>query len=125
MQQARRRKVPQSLSLPPYHPDYREEGDAPGASATPVYDSYASSSSDGYDDDPRSGHTHVRRGSEGYEVRPVGREAMLHRYLAEIGETPGRYKRYVPEPDPDESEDDDVPLGMRYNTAQGATTVLR
>jgi len=58
-------------------------------------------------DDEREGkrRTVVRRGSEGYEVRPVGREEMLKRYLEELGEEPGRYLQYIPEPDSDSEEE--------------------
>jgi palmitoyltransferase len=46
----------------------------------------------------------VRIGSEGYEVRPVGREEMLRKYLEELGEEPGRYVRYMPETDSNSEE---------------------
>ncbi|KAJ7161254.1 zf-DHHC-domain-containing protein [Mycena crocata] len=88
-------------ALPPYHPDYRPAED---------YDSDE-------DDEYRytdKGKTRVRRGSEGYEVRPGAREDMLARYLLEIGETPQRYHRYIPQPD-SESESDDVPLGQQLH----------
>lgn len=59
-----------------------------------------------------NGKAHVRQGSEGYEVRSQDREEMLRRYLEELGEKPGRYKRYIPQPDDDGEEDteDDLPL---------------
>ncbi|KAF4573227.1 Palmitoyltransferase [Pleurotus pulmonarius] len=64
-----------------------------------------SSESEGsYQDFPRK-----RRGSEGYEIRPVDRNEMLKRYLEQIGEAPGRYHRYIPQPESD-SEDDGLPL---------------
>jgi len=87
-------------SLPPYHPDYQER-----ESHSLEYSS--DDADEEYWEAPR-GKTLVRRGSEGYEVRPAGREDMLKRYLEQIGETPRRYHRYIPEPD-SESEDD-VPL---------------
>ena len=43
----------------------------------------------------------MRRGSEGYEVRPVDREEILKRYIMSRGEEAGRFKRYVPEPGSD------------------------
>ncbi|KAG9222487.1 hypothetical protein CCMSSC00406_0002822 [Pleurotus cornucopiae] len=67
-----------------------------------VYESSESESS--YQEFPRK-----RRGSEGYEVRPVDRNEMLRRYLEEIGEAPGRYHRYIPQPE-SASEDDELPL---------------
>lgn len=87
-------------TLPPYHPDYEER-----ESPSPEH------SSDDEDEEywgEVSGKTLVRRGSEGYEVRPAGRDEMLKRYLEQIGEKPGRYHRYIPEPD--SASEDDVPL---------------
>ncbi|KAJ7070731.1 zf-DHHC-domain-containing protein [Mycena amicta] len=82
-------------ALPPYHPDYQ----AAAAEEESEDDEY-------YEDNSR---VRVRRGSEGYEVRPGNREDMLTRYLSEIGET--RYHYYVPEPESDnESEAEDTPL---------------
>ncbi|KAK7038357.1 hypothetical protein R3P38DRAFT_3475239 [Favolaschia claudopus] len=74
-----------ALSLPPYHPDYR-----------PPEQDESSDDDYGYTDPSR---VKVRRGSEGYEVRPAQREDMLARYLLEIGETPQRYHRYIPQPE--------------------------
>ena len=45
----------------------------------------------------------------------MDREEILKRYLEQLGDTPGRYNRYVPERE-SESEDDDVPLGLRAQT---------
>ncbi|KAF5368430.1 hypothetical protein D9758_002212 [Tetrapyrgos nigripes] len=86
----RRRRQGQANSdtsqLPPYHPDYKEgEGD------------YSPDSSD--DEVVGNSRRRVRRGSEGYEVKLEDRNAMLSRYLEELGETPGRYHRYIPMPD--------------------------
>ncbi|TRM66063.1 DHHC palmitoyltransferase-domain-containing protein [Schizophyllum amplum] len=82
---SRRRRA----AVPPYHPDYREgDGDA---------HAYLSSSDESEVEFMRPA---LRRGSEGYEVRPVNREEMLQRYL---DEAPDKYNRYVPEP-PSESE---------------------
>ncbi|KAJ7170161.1 zf-DHHC-domain-containing protein [Mycena filopes] len=98
----RRKKGNGASALPPYHPDYQA-----GSGNADEYDSA--------DDEYRyADHSkpRIRRGSEGYEVRPAAREDMLARYLQEIGETPQRYHRYIPEPQSD-SESDDVPLGQR------------
>jgi len=93
----RRRTRPEAgaYSLPPYHPDYQEEGNE-------VVDD---SSSDATFEENEG---RVRRGSEGYEVQSVDREGLLARYLKELGEEPQRYHRYIPEPasDSEESEDD-------------------
>ncbi|KAJ7597463.1 palmitoyltransferase PFA4 [Mycena floridula] len=97
--QSRRRRPVGASALPPYHPDYTEPDIV-----------YESSSEEDYVDSPRS---FVRSGSEGYEVRQDNREEMLHRYLREIGEVPERYHRYIPEPDSEDDEDDDEPLGAR------------
>lgn len=120
--QSRRRGVSQTptsgaSSLPPYHPDYKE-GDqgyyTPGPGSNE-----GDENSDEQGSAPRD-KLHVRRGSEGYEVRPEGREEMLRKYLAELGEEPGRYVRYIPEPSSEESEEnvseDDVPLAQHRET---------
>lgn len=74
---------------------------------------------DEYDEDEaiESGCVRLRRGSEGWEVRPKGwevepsdREAIVQRYIASRGleqddgidpkdptQQPGRYRRYIPE----------------------------
>ncbi|KAF8808081.1 zf-DHHC-domain-containing protein [Phlegmacium glaucopus] len=116
--QSRRRgasqnRIPSASSLPPYHPDYRE-----GDQGVYNLDHYSDDEggSEGLDEQesmPR-GKLHVRRGSEGYEIRPEGREEMLRQYLTELGEEPGRYLRYIPQPDSEEStSEDDVPLARR------------
>lgn len=89
--------------LPPYHPDYQEGGNTPYEGEEAVSSDEYSSSSEPQIRDPR-----VRHGSEGFEVRQHDREEMLRQYFEELGEEPGRYLRYIPEP---ESEsDDDLPL---------------
>jgi len=123
--QSQRRKPPTTepiSSVPPYHPDYRPPGIV--ATTSPRHDQ-ESSGSEMYDDEEddytgKGKRTLVRRGSEGYEVRPVDREEMLRRYLDDRGEEPDRYQRYVPEP-PSESEsgeddDDETPLGNTRTT---------
>ncbi|CAK5264447.1 unnamed protein product [Mycena citricolor] len=84
---ARRRKLANGASaLPPYHPDYR-----------PADDTEASESSDEDEYRETGRGVKIRRGSEGYEVRPAQREDMLQRYLAEFGEESQSYHRYIPE----------------------------
>ncbi|KAF8640367.1 hypothetical protein AX17_000038 [Amanita inopinata Kibby_2008] len=95
----RRPKQPGVSSVPPYHSDYKPE-------AIVAVDDDDSSS---FSEDNVA--PHVRRGSEGYEVRSIGREELLHRYLEELGEKPGRYVRYTPHPESNsESESGDMPL---------------
>jgi hypothetical protein len=95
--------------VPPYHPDY-------GDVDRPHYDE-ETDSSDG--EAVANGKVHVRQGSEGYEVRSQDREEMLRRYLEDLGEKPGRYKRYIPQPDDNGEEDteDDLPLSYIAATA--------
>lgn len=90
-------------ALPPYHPDYREGDYTP--------DQQDSSDDNDSEEDFHSGRVQVRRGSEGYEVLPQGREDMLKRYLDEIGEDHGKYIRYIPQVDSEtEEEAEDIPL---------------
>lgn len=113
--QSRRRGVSTlgASSLPPYHPDYREEDQG---AYNPGNDEDDESSNEG-EWTSKKGKLHVRRGSEGYEVRPEGREEMLRQYLSQLGEQPGRYVRYIPQPDNEEStSEDDVPLARRRET---------
>ncbi|TFK41868.1 hypothetical protein BDQ12DRAFT_677300, partial [Crucibulum laeve] len=108
------RPIPEGSSLPPYHPDYREGDAAPYEPNSSDEDTISISS----DTSPLDGdgRIHVRSGSEGYEVRPQGREDMLRRYLEELGEEPGRYIRYIPEPDVDSDSEDDIPLSRTMET---------
>jgi len=93
-------------ALPPYHPDFE-------------HDIYPAAESD---TDPEEGYQgpKVRRGSEGYEVRPINREEMLREYIQSETERAGRYQAYHPE-DYEGSDsrddtivvsDDDRPLGL-------------
>lgn len=103
----RRPPIPGASSLPPYHPDYQEED-----STHQSQPYYKSSDDEDYDDPPSK--VHVRRGSEGYEIRPESREQMLREYLESLGEQPDRYLRYIPQVEEDfdtDEDDDDVPLG--------------
>ncbi|KIL71551.1 hypothetical protein M378DRAFT_19864 [Amanita muscaria Koide BX008] len=91
----RRRSRQQGVSaVAPYHPDYKGEEDG-----------YSSSTS--FDEQPR-----IRRGSEGYEVRPVNREEMLQQYVHVLDEEPGKYIRYIPEPDTDSESEDGLPFSQ-------------
>ena len=90
-----------SSHVPPYHPEY----DQGNENALDDDDDDDESSDDG----SSYGRAHVRRGSEGYEVRSINRENLLQRYLEDLGEKPGRYVRYISQPDDhDENDDDDA-----------------
>ena len=80
--------------MPPYHPDYEPPEEDDG-------ERYAE-----YERAQLSSAAHVRRGSEGYEVRPIDRESMLAEFIANRTQEEGHYRRYVPEP-PSEPDDDD------------------
>jgi len=110
--QSRRRNKSQSSSpgvssLPPYHPDYKDGDQGAYYPGNDV-------SKDEEESAPK-GQLHVRTGSEGYEIRPEEREEMLRRYLTDLGEEPGRYLRYIPQPESEEIDDseDDVPLAQQ------------
>jgi len=112
-------------SLPPYHPDYEPPviGDASSYYAS----ENSSSSSDEYADQEPPVTERVRRGSEGYEVRPVGREEMLRRYIEEQAQEEGRYNRYMPEPDvdsereEDEEDEESIPLAAKVEGWRAST----
>lgn len=107
--------IPESEDVLPYHHDYKD-GDE-----NKLYDEEDDDTSD---ESGNFGQVRLRRGSEGYEVRPVNRNDMLRRYLEEIGEKPGRYVRYIPQPndiDRNEEESDNVPLA--YAAGQSNDTV--
>lgn len=99
---SRRRNKGPVYALPPYHPDYNHQQQSEDTSLH----SYYSSSSDEENGHDGMGRVRVRRGSEGYELRPVDREEMLRRYIEGRGDEVGRYNRYVPEPDSGESQDE-------------------
>jgi len=106
-------------SVPPYHPDYRPPGDDDAFS-----DSKGSvgSLSDEDEDTPLRPRTHIRQGSEGYEVRPIDREEMLRRHVLSQVHEPGRYNMYVPDtPSTSEDEDEVVPLADRVESWRSAT----
>jgi len=108
--QSRRRNKSQTSSpgvssLPPYHPDYKDDDQG-------VYNPGYDESQD--EEEAPRGRLHIRTGSEGYEIRPEEREEMLRQYLTDLGEEPGRYLRYIPQPESEESDsEDDVPLTQR------------
>ncbi|KIM47503.1 hypothetical protein M413DRAFT_62143 [Hebeloma cylindrosporum] len=100
----------------PSHPDYQEQYESEehsGTSEASVDEHYPQ----------RPGQLRVRRRSEGYEVRPAGREEMLQRYLENLGEEPGRYLRYIPqvedESDLEDEDDDNVPLASHTQRVAG------
>jgi len=66
--------------VPPYHPSYRQVGEEENESEH----SDLGSESD-FEVDPELG-PHVRRGSEGFEVKQIDREEILRRYIATRGE---------------------------------------
>lgn len=98
--------------VPPYHPDYYK-GEAYPAEGDDDEDSLVSSDDEVEDDEDiplggahdRKSSVRVRRGSEGYEVRPVSREQMLRQYLESVGEDYDRYIRYIPQPESESGEE--------------------
>ncbi|KAG2350756.1 zf-DHHC-domain-containing protein [Suillus weaverae] len=86
--------------LPPYHPDYED----PGVDARPGR-LYSPDSDSDYSEEGCSGAIRVRRGSEGYEVRPVNREQMLQEYVQDQISEAGRYQVYEPEHTLESDED--------------------
>ncbi|KAF5352496.1 hypothetical protein D9756_005887 [Leucocoprinus leucothites] len=102
--------------VPPYHPDY-SKGEVYQLEHDDNGDSSASSGVEENGDDVPLGavygdHTRIRRGSEGYEVRPFAREQMLRQYLESVGESYDRYIRYIPQPESEgeEEEGHDIPI---------------
>lgn len=96
--------------MPPYHPAYgRQES----------HDTYLDTDSDDDDEYEHVGRPRefVRRGSEGYEVRPIDREDLLRRYVEDRTTEPGRYQLYVPdppsEPESGAEEDEYIPLAEK------------
>lgn len=127
MRRARKAKADGASRLPPYHPDYQAGAADEDAALS------AGSASDDYYAEPASVALtagRLRRGSEGYEVRPINREEMLTRYIQEqVGEV-GRYNVYVPEPDVDSEsygsgEDEEAPLASRVKNWRAATEETR
>ncbi|KAF9454208.1 palmitoyltransferase PFA4 [Macrolepiota fuliginosa MF-IS2] len=101
--------------VPPYHPDYDKGESYP--TGDDDSDSQVNSDDDVEGDDVPLGTMYgqsdvrMRRGSEGYEVRPVSREQMLRQYLESVGEDYDRYIRYIPQPESESDEEvDDAPV---------------
>jgi len=91
-------------AVPPYHPDFEENDSRSQDSGSP--DDYWNESAPS---------KLIRRGSEGYEVRPINREEMLHRYIDEQTSMQGRYNTYVPEaPSGSESMSEDETIDSSY-----------
>ncbi|TFK56613.1 palmitoyltransferase PFA4 [Heliocybe sulcata] len=102
----RQRSSPSShMALPPYHPDY----DASAyVERQPGFYSDSGSEDEYPVSDKGKWGVRVRHGSEGYEVPSIDREGLLHRYIQSQASEPGRYQRYVPEPDtPSEEEEEE------------------
>jgi hypothetical protein len=123
---ARRRqrsRIPEgedASDVPPYHPDYNRANENENG----LYDGEEEDSSN---EDANYDKARVRRGSEGYEVRQINREDVLQRYLEELGEKPGRYVKYMPQPDDndrDEEEGDNVPLAYLAGQPNGDDTTF-
>ena len=72
-------------AVPPYHPDYGELVDEAEESDSPS--SVTSSEDEALSHQPRS---FIRRGSEGYEVQPIDREALFRQQVVSQITEPGR-----------------------------------
>ncbi|KAH8102412.1 zf-DHHC-domain-containing protein [Cristinia sonorae] len=125
---ARRRRKPKptgTANVPPYHPDYGKPTTAYSSSESessvdgdPLYPS-SKPVDDGYEYSHTASGIPKRRGSEGYEVRPIDREVLLMQHVQETTSEPGRYNWYVPAQDnqypssSDETdrEDENIPIG--------------
>ena len=68
-------------AAPPYHPDYDESRPSLEHFSQPPYAEEGKDEDDRYDEDGPQRRRFIRRGSEGYEVRPIDREDMLRRYV--------------------------------------------
>jgi palmitoyltransferase ZDHHC6 len=93
---ARKRGARGVSAVPPFHPDYEPAHDWQGDDDDDDDDERFAE----YEDEAGWGGTgrHVRRGSEGYEVRAIDRERLLEEHIANRGQEEGYYRRYVPEP---------------------------
>ena len=63
------------------------------------------------EEEDMSANVRLRRGSEGYEVRPVSaaeREALVRRYAVSRGLEPDRYHRYDPNEEDNDTDESDV-----------------
>lgn len=112
-------------SVPPYHPDYKPPGD--NDDDTDEWSDTPPSNGETSDEgDSLRPKRFIRRGSEGYEVRPINREASLRQHVYEQMHEPGRYNVYVPDPPSDaeeEVDEDDAPLSAKVESWRAATAV--
>jgi len=113
--QLRSRKYPKALDQQPGTVPVEEDR---MTSSTPSRQSFSSNEYPDVQYEEEMGEVHgdvrVRRGSEGWEVRPMSKEDIVRKYLASRGleddspppngfhtqdvtQQPGRYNRYVPE----------------------------
>jgi len=67
-----------TYAVPPYHPDYDESQPSNGHFSQPPYAD--EDEDDHYYEDRPQHRRFIRRGSEGYEVRTIDREAMMRQY---------------------------------------------
>ncbi|KAH7338954.1 DHHC palmitoyltransferase-domain-containing protein [Rhizoctonia solani] len=125
---------------PPYHPSYRPEGHstlptdpvtAPDRQFDHEYDSVSTSSSPSrasseYDVDMSAERdVRMRRGSEGWEVRPMTNEEIVQRYAQSRGLETGVEAETELDQDEGEGEggeDEDEPLG-RANLTEGDSNI--
>jgi palmitoyltransferase ZDHHC6 len=98
--------------VPPYHPDYRPPDDDEDFSDSP------GSTDSTSDEEVQQPRRFVRRGSEGYEVHTIDREAMFRQRVMGQMHEHGRYNVYVPEPasTSEEEEDETIPLAARVES---------
>jgi palmitoyltransferase ZDHHC6 len=105
------RRAGATSSVPPYHPDFDEQSADEGQFPD-------SESQDDYWNGPTPSRL-VRRGSEGYEVRPINREDMLRMYVEEQTHMQGRYNTYVPETSSgSDSASEDQAISEVYNASK-------
>lgn len=108
-------------SVPPYHPDYRPPGDNDAFSDSPPSSDSESLDEEGGLKRPRK---LFRRGSEGYEVHAIDREAMLRQYVEDQVHEPGRYNVYVPDPSSASEGEDEIPLAARVDSWRKANATV-
>jgi hypothetical protein len=68
-------------TVPPYHPDYDDSRPSYGHFSRPPYADGGEDEDDHYYESGPQRRRFIRRGSEGYEVRPIDREEMLRQYV--------------------------------------------
>ena len=74
--------------VPPYHPDYDESQRSHGHISRPPYEDEDEDEDDRYYEDGPQSRRFIRRGSEGYEVRPINREEMMRQYVDSQSQLP-------------------------------------